>query len=204
MKRDLTKIQNSILEYISEVILSRQIPPTLLEIAKKFGYKNRSTVAQHLKSLEKKGYIVRKPRLSRSIELKISDKFLIPRPIVGEVAAGNPLQIYPDAIDTIELPIAIKIPKDSFLLKVKGNSLEDAYIFNGDVIIVNPNKIPENGKIVVAIIEDSAVVKRFYRDNGNIILKSENPNYEPIVINSDYDKFRMVGVVIGVYRSMGN
>lgn len=202
MAKQLTETQKKILDYIIDVVAAKQIPPTLAEIARHFGYKNRSTVQQHLKSLEQKGYIKRNPKLARGIELTISDKFFIPRPVLGEVAAGNPIVIYPDAIDTIELPSIVRMPKDSFLLRVKGDSLKDAYIFDGDIIIVNPNAVITDGQIVVAILGDSAVVKRYFRQNGTIILKSENKAYKPIEIKADHPGFKIVGAVVGVYRSM--
>jgi repressor LexA len=202
MAKQLTEIQRRILDYIIDMIATKQILPTLAEIARHFGYKNRATVQQHLRSLEQKGFIKRNPKLARGIELTISDKLFIPRPVLGEVAAGNPLVIYPDAIDTVELPSIVRIPRDSFLLRVKGDSLKDAYIFDGDIIIVNPNATITDGQIVVAILDDSAVVKRFFRQNGTIILKSENKAYKPIEIKADYDKFKVVGAVVGVYRMM--
>lgn len=202
MAKRITETQKKILDFIIDTIVSKQIPPTLAEIARYFGYRNRATVQQHLRALEQKGYIKRNPKLARGIELTMSDKFFIPRPILGEVAAGNPLVIYPDAIDTVELPSIVRMPKDSFLLRVKGDSLKDAYIFDGDIIIVNPNATITDGQIVVAILEDSAVVKRYFRQNGSIILKSENKAYKPIEIKADYDKFKIVGAVVGVYRMM--
>lgn len=201
MSKKLTIIQQKILDYLIEM-RAKNIVPTLAEIAEHFGYKNRSTVQQHLQSIEKKGYIKRNPKLSRRIELLLEDKFFVPRPVIGEVAAGNPLTIYPDSIDTVELPTIAHMPKDSFLLKVKGDSLKDAYIFTGDIVIVNPNLEPANGKIVAAILDDAAVVKRFYRKEDSIELHSENPEYEPIVINKSYEYFKLVGIVVGVYRSM--
>jgi repressor LexA len=201
MSKQLTKIQVQILDFlISEK--SRGKTPTLLEIAEKFGYSNRSTVQQHIAALEKKGFIKKSPNLSRNIELNLEDKFFIPRPVIGEVAAGNPLTIYPDAIDTIELPTIAHLPKDSFLLKVKGDSLKDAYIFDGDVVIVNPNMLPKNGQIAAVILEDAAVVKRYYQEGDTIRLLSENPEYAPIVVQKDNQRYKIVGVVIGIYRSM--
>ncbi len=201
MPKELTKIQQNILEFLAES-KTKGLMPTLAEIAKKFGYKNRSTVQQHLNAIEKKGYIKRNSKLSRDIELLIEDKFFIPRAIIGEVAAGNPLTIYPDAIDTIELPTIARMPRDSFLLRVKGDSLKDAYIFSGDVVIVNPNLEPINGKIVVAVLDDAAVVKRFFKKANSIELHSENKEYEPIIIKKTYENFKMVGIVVGIYRSM--
>lgn len=202
MAKELTKIQKQLLDYLIEHKVSRGIQPTLAEIADYFGYKNRSTVQQHLQALEKKGFIKKSPKLSRAIELTLEDKFFVPRPVIGEVAAGNPLTIYPDAIDTIELPTIAKMPRDSFLLRVKGDSLKDAYIFSGDIVIVNPNLEPKNGQIVVAVLDDAAVVKRFYKKKNEIELVSENPDYKPIVIDKKYPSFKLVGIVVGVYRSM--
>ena len=201
MSKDLTKTQQRILEFLAES-KTKGFMPTLAEIAKKFGYNNRSTVQQHLQAIEKKGYIKRNSKLARGIELLLEDKYFIPRPILGEVAAGNPLTIYPDAIDTIDLPTVARMPKDSFLLRVKGDSLKDAYIFSGDVVIVNPNLEPTNGKIVVAILDDAAVVKRFFKKSTSIELHSENKEYDPIVIEKNYANFKMVGNVVGIYRSM--
>jgi repressor LexA len=202
MARELTKIQRKILEFIIEKKSGSGSTPTLAEIAGHFGYKNRATAQQHLQAIEKKGFIKRSPRLSRGIELNLEDKFFIPKPVMGEVAAGNPLTIYPDSIDTIDLPTIANMPRDSFLLKVKGDSLKDAYIFHGDIIIVNPNIEPSNGKFVTAILDDAAVVKRFERNGDKIELHSENPEYEPIIIDRTYSNFKVVGVVVGIYRSM--
>ncbi len=202
MSKELTETQTKILDFLIEQIKGRGFPPTLAEIAAHFGYKNRATVQQHLAAIEKKGYIRKNPKLSRGIELTLEDKFFVPRPVLGEVAAGNPLTIYPDAIDTIELPTIARMPKDSFLLRVKGDSLKDAYIFSGDIVIVNPNLEPRNGQIVVAILDDAAVVKRFYKKKSKIELISENPEYEPIVIDKNYPSFKIVGIVVGVYRTM--
>ena len=202
MPAELTEIQKKILEFLIEQKINKGYPPTLAEIALFFGYKNRATVQQHLQAIEKKGYIKRNPGLSRGIELTLEDKFFIPRPVLGEVAAGNPLTIYPDAIDSIELPTIARMPKDSFLLRVKGDSLKDAYIFSGDIVIVNPNLEPKNGQIVVAVLDDAAVVKRFYKKRNEIELVSENPDYKPIIINKKHQGFKIVGIVIGIYRSM--
>jgi repressor LexA len=202
MQKELTEIQKSILNFLIDQIKGKGIPPTLADVAKHFGYKNRATVQQHFAAIEKKGYIKKNPKLSRGIELTLEEKYFVPRPILGEVAAGNPLTIYPDAIDTIKLPTIAKMPQDSFLLRVKGDSLKDAYIFSGDIVIVNPNLEAKNGQIVVAILDDAAVVKRFYKKRSEIELVSENPEYKPIVIDKKYASFKIVGIVVGIYRSM--
>ncbi len=202
MRKELTETQKNILDFLIDQIKGKGIPPTLADIANYFGYTNRATVQQHLQAIEKKGYIKKSPKLSRGIELTLEDKFFVPKPVLGEVAAGNPLTIYPDAIDTVKLPTIAKMPQDSFLLRVKGDSLKDAYIFSGDIVIVNPNLEPKNGQIVVAILDDAAVVKRFYKKKNEIELVSENPEYKPIVIDKKYASFNVVGIVIGIYRSM--
>lgn len=202
MKKDLTTIQKDILDFLIDQIKGKGIPPTLAEVADHFGYRNRATVQQHFSAIEKKGFIKKNPKLSRGIELTLEDKFFVPKPVLGEVAAGNPLTIYPDAIDTVELPTIARMPKDSFLLRVKGDSLKDAYIFSGDIVIVNPNLEPKNGQIVAAVLDDAAVVKRFYKKKNEIELISENPDYQPIVIEKKYSSFKLVGIVVGVYRSM--
>jgi len=202
MKKELTTIQRDILGFLIDQIKGKGIPPTLAEVADHFGYRNRATVQQHFSAIEKKGFIKKNPKLSRGIELTLEDKFFVPKPILGEVAAGNPLTIYPDAIDTVELPTIARMPKDSFLLRVKGDSLKDAYIFNGDIVIVNPNLEPKNGQIVAAVLDDAAVVKRFYKKKNEIELVSENPEYKPIVIDKKHPSFKLVGIVVGVYRSM--
>ncbi|MBI3122799.1 MAG: repressor LexA [Ignavibacteriales bacterium] len=202
MAKELTNTQRRILDYLVERKALNQLPPTLADIARHFGYKNRATVQQHLQALAKKNYINKSPKLSRGIELTIEDKFFITRPILGEVAAGNPLTIYPGAIDSIELPSIARMPKDSFLLRVKGDSLIDANIFNGDIVIVNPNIEPRNGQVVASVLDDAAVVKKFFRTNEAIELHSENKQYEPIIVNPNSDRFKLVGVVVGIYRSM--
>jgi len=202
MKKNLTRIQKDILDFLIDQIKGKGIPPTLAEVADHFGYRNRATVQQHFSAIEKKGFIKKNPKLARGIELTLEDKFFVPKPVLGEVAAGNPLTIYPDAIDTVELPTIARMPKDSFLLRVKGDSLKDAYIFSGDIVIVNPNLEPKNGQIVAAILDDAALVKRFYKKKNEIELISENPDYQPIVIDKKYPSFKLVGIVVGVYRSM--
>jgi len=202
MAKTLTKTQQKILEYLIECKEHNLLSPTLADIAQHFGYKNRATVQEHLQALAKKNFIKKSPKISRSIELTLEDKFFVTRPILGEVAAGNPLTIYPGAIDSIELPTIARMPKDSFLLRVKGDSLIDANIFNGDIVIVNPNIEPKNGHVVASVLDDSAVVKKFYRTEKGIELHSENKQYQPIFVNPNYTSFRVVGVVVGIYRSM--
>lgn len=201
MSKNLTEIQKKLLEFIINRI-EQGMPPTLAEIAEYFGFKNRSSAQQHIAALEKKGFIKRDEGNARGIRLSNPPSLFVKKEVIGEVAAGNPLVIYQDAIDVVELPSAARLPKDSFLLKVKGNSLKDAFIFDGDIVIVNPNKQPKDGQIVAAVLDDAAVVKRYFDDGNLVELRSENPEYKPIYVNKEKDKFRVVGVVVGMYRSM--
>ena len=202
MSIELTNTQKGILEFIINQKADIGIPPSLIEIAEKFGYRNKSTVRQHLQAIEKKGYIKRTSKKARSIELTLEEKMFVPKPVLGEVAAGNPLTIYPDSIDMVSLPSVARMPKESFLLRVKGDSLKDAYIFNGDLVIVDPNKFPKDGDFTVAILDDASVVKRYFEKGSSIELHSENPEYETIVVEKSATNFKVVGVVIGVYRSI--
>jgi len=202
LSSDLTLTQKKIFDFLIEFKAEKGFLPTLSEIAKRFNYNNRSTVRQHLQALEKKNYIKRNTYSARGIEIVQNNPFFETKPILGEVAAGIPLTIYPDSIDTIELPKAAKMPKDSFLLKVKGDSLKDAYIFSGDVVIVNPNAQIKDGQIVVAIIDNEAAVKKIIRKEDTIELHSENPEYQPIIIEKNNPGLKIIGVVIGIYRTM--
>jgi repressor LexA len=198
---ELTRIQQQVFDFIIEQKEKKGMPPTLSEIAQKFNYKTRATAQQHVDSIIKKGYIKRNPRLSRGLEIVNDGLFNLHR-VIGEAAAGNPSTIYPEPIDSVMLPAISRIPQSSFLIRVKGDSLKDAHIFNGDIIIVNPAKEPVNGQIVVAIIDDAALVKRFYKKENIIEFRSENPDYEPIILDYKKSNFRIVGVVIGIYRKM--
>lgn len=202
MTKILTEVQRKILQFIIDYRDEKGWPPSLSEIAEEFGYKNRSTVREHLQALEKKGLIQRDEKVARGIDIRLDENMFVTRPIIGEAAAGSPVTIYPGAIDTVDLPNMIKIPKESFLLKVKGQSLKDAYIFNGDVIIVNPNVEPVNGQIVAAVLDDGAVVKRYFKKGKVIELVSENPEFQPVTVDESYRHFHIVGVVVGIYRSM--
>ncbi len=202
MAQEITEKQKKILSFIMDFRNEKGYPPTLAEIAGGLGYVNRSTVQQHIESLQKKGWLIRNKNTARGIELTLEDKYFYTGQIMGEIAAGNPIAIYPDSIDTIQLPTVVRMPKDSFLLRVKGNSLKDAYIFDGDIIIVNPNIVPKDGHIVAAVLDNEALVKRFEYKEGVIILHSENPEYRPVYIEEGKRDLKIAGVVVGVYRSM--
>lgn len=193
--------QQEILNYIKEEILKRGYPPTVREICETVNLKSTSSVHSHLETLEKNGYIRRDPTKPRAIEI-CDDSFQMVRtemvsiPVVGNVAAGQPILAEENIQEYYPVP-AEDVPKgESFILKVRGESMINAGIFNGDRIFVNACSTANNGDIVVALIDDSATVKTFYKENGHIRLQPENDTMEPIIVND----CQIVGKVFGVLR----
>ena len=200
-KGNITAKQTEILEYIKEVTLSRGYPPTVREIGEAVGLKSSASVHAHLATLEKNGYIRRDPSKPRAIEI-VDDDFALTRkeyaqiPIVGRVAAGEPLLAEENIQDYFPIP-AEMLPNDQiFMLIVKGDSMINAGIFDGDKVIVRQKNSAQNGDIVVALIEDGATVKTFYNEGDHIRLQPENPDYDPIIVKD----VAILGEVIGVFR----
>lgn len=193
--------QREILDYIKSEILQRGYPPAVREICEAVHLKSTSSVHSHLETLEKNGYIRRDPTKPRAIEI-VDDSFNLSRheivnvPIVGTVTAGQPIL----AIENIEgyFPLLSEdMPKsDTFMLKVKGESMINAGIFNGDLILVEKQVTAENGDIVVALIDDSATVKTFYKEANHFRLQPENDTMDPIIV----DHVDILGKVRGLYR----
>lgn len=193
--------QKEILEYIKSQILNKGYPPAVREICEAVKLKSTSSVHSHLESLEKNGYIRRDPTKPRAIEI-IDDSFNLSRreivniPIVGTVTAGQPIL----AIENIEgyFPLlAEEVPaNETFMLKVKGESMINVGILDGDKIIVKKQPSANNGDIVVALIEDSVTVKTFYKEKNHVRLQPENDSMEPIIV----DELNILGKVIGLYR----
>lgn len=193
--------QQEILDYIKDEILRKGYPPTVREICETVSLKSTSSVHSHLETLEKNGYIRRDPTKPRAIEI-CDDSFQIVRtetvslPIVGNVAAGQPILAEENIEEYFPVP-ADMVPKgESFILKVRGDSMINAGIFSGDRIFVQCCNTAQNGDMVVAIIEDGATVKTFYKENGHIRLQPENDEMEPIIV----DDCQIVGKVFGCYR----
>ncbi len=132
----------------------------------------------------------------------ISNLFYKTHPVQGIAAAGSPTDIYQTIIDSIELPSVIHLPKDSFLMRVKGNSLKDAFIFENDIVIVNPNLSPQNNQLIVVIINNAVLIKRFRKRENIIELLSENTGFNPIIVDENDGNFKIIGVVVGLYRKM--
>ena len=201
MTEQLSDRQTRILDYIRYVTKTRNYPPSVREIGEAVGLSSSSTVHNHLNQLERRGLIKRDPSKSRTvqlvadIELDQERRNAVSVPIVGNVAAGSPILAEQNIEDHVLL--SADMAKDGyFLLRVRGDSMINAGILDGDMVLVRPQHEASNGSIVVAMIEGDATVKRFERSNGHVKLIAENPAYEPIVTSN----LSLVGIVRGVIR----
>lgn len=199
----ITDKQREILEYMKEQILSKGYPPSVREICSAVHLKSTSSVHSHLETLEKNGYIRRDPTKPRAIEI-VDDTFNLTRrelvnvPILGRVAAGQPLLADDNINGYFPLPPEYVNNKQTFMLSVKGESMINAGIFDGDLVLVEQTSVARNGEIVVALIEDSATVKTFYKEKDYIRLQPENDSMDPIIVQD----CMIMGRVIGLYRKM--
>ena len=179
--------QREILEYIKQEILNKGYPPAVREICEAVHLKSTSSVHSHLETLEKNGYIRRDPTKPRAIEI-IDDNFNLTRrevvnvPIIGQVAAGQPLLAVENIENYFPIPTEFMPNAETFMLKVKGDSMINAGIFNGDKILVQKQSDAQNGDIVVALVDDSATVKTFYKEDGHFRLQPENDTMDPIIV----------------------
>ena len=193
--------QQEILDYIKEEILKRGYPPAVREICEAVHLKSTSSVHSHLETLEKNGYIRRDPTKPRAIEI-CDDNFQMVRtemvslPIIGQVAAGLPILAEENIESYFPVPAEMVPHGDSFILRVKGDSMINAGILSGDRIFVNACNSAKNGDMVVALIDDSATVKTFYREDGHVRLQPENDTMDPIIV----DDCQILGIVFGVFR----
>lgn len=200
----ITKKQEEILNYMKNEILNRGFPPSVREICEAVCLKSTSSVHAHLESLEKNGYIRRDPTKPRAIEI-LDENFNLTRrevvnvPMVGTVAAGQPILAVENVDSYFPIPAEFMPNEQSFLLKVKGDSMINAGILNGDHVLVKQQSTAQNGDIVVALIEDSATVKTFYKEDGQIRLQPENDTMNPIIVHGD---LQILGKVFGVFRFM--
>ena len=199
---NITPKQKEILEYIKDQILTRGFPPAVREICEAVNLKSTSSVHSHLETLEKNGYIRRDPTKPRAIEI-LDDNFNLTRremvniPIIGRVAAGEPLLAEQNIEDYFPIPVEYMPNKQTFMLQVQGESMINAGILSGDYVIVEQTPSAENGEQVVALIEDGATVKTFYREEGIIRLQPENDAYAPIIGG---DNIQVMGKVIALFR----
>jgi len=197
----LTTRQRELLEYIEKLITQRGHSPTIREIGLKFGISSTNGVRGHLSALIRKGYLKKTDNVSRGLELVRSIAVEIGRiPLVGSVPAGLPI----DSAENIEGEIALDLsflPKgETFSLTVSGDSMKNAGIFNGDVVIVRKQRVAQRGEIVVAIVDGEATVKRYFPEEKRIRLQPENDDYQPIWVNKRSGEFRIAGKVVGLLR----
>lgn len=198
----ISKKQAEILEYIKSEILNRGFPPAVREICEAVNLKSTSSVHAHLETLEKNGYIRRDPTKPRAIEI-LDDTFNLTRremvnvPVVGRVAAGEPILAVENIESYFPIPSEFMPNVQTFMLRVKGESMINAGIFDGDQILVQQQSTSRNGDIIVALVEDSATVKTFYKEDGYYRLQPENDTMDPIIVRGD---LQILGKVIGVFR----
>ncbi|HHX68134.1 MAG: transcriptional repressor LexA [Miniphocaeibacter sp.] len=205
MYDDLSKKQIDILNYIKSYIKYKGYPPAIREICTKLNISSTSTVHSHIVKLEDKGYIRRDPLKNRAIEIIDTEydeinskKETFDVPIVGKVTAGEPILALENIEDTFPLPIELSAKGNLFILNVQGESMIEAGILDGDKIIVRQQKTANNGDIVVAMIDESATVKRYYKRNDHVELKPENSTMFPIIVK----EVEILGKVIGLYRDI--
>jgi repressor LexA len=199
---DLTKRQKEIFDFIGRYAAKTGYPPTVREIGKAVGLHSSSTVHAHLANLEKIGLLRRDPSKPRAIELLFdrAKKTVLPDkglPLVGNVAAGEPI-LEENVEDYIEIPDVIGGEDGDYILRVRGESMKDAGIFEGDYVVVRPAEEASDGEIVVALIGEEATVKRFFREDDHIRLQPENDSMEPIRTT----EARILGRVVGVFRKV--
>ena len=197
----ISKKQLEILEYIKSEILRIGYPPAVREICEAVDLKSTSSVHAHLETLEKNGYIRRDPTKPRAIEI-IDDTFNLTRrettnvPVIGQVAAGEPILAEQNVTDYFPIPVEMLPNVETFMLKVRGDSMINVGIFDGDLVLVAQGSIAYNGDMVVALVEDSATVKTFYKEEGYYRLQPENDDMDPIIVKD----VTILGKVIGVFR----
>ena len=198
----ISKKQQEILDYIKNEILNRGFPPAVREISEAVELKSTSSVHSHLEALEKNGYIRRDATQPRAIEI-IDDNFNLVRrevvnvPLIGTVAACQPIRSVENIETGFPVPAEFMPNEQSFMLRVKGDSMINAGIFDGDQVLVKQQASAENGDIVVALVEDSATVKTFYKEDGYYRLQPENDSMDPILVQ---DNLQILGKVFGVFR----
>ena len=197
----ITQKQSDILEFIKSELLSKGYPPTVRDICNAVNLKSTSSVHAHLETLEKNGYIRRDPTKPRAIEIidenfSLTGREIVNVPIVGRVAAGEPLLATQNIENYFPIPMEFMPNNEVFMLEVKGESMINVGIFEGDWIVVEKRNTARNGEIIVALVDDSATVKTFYKEDGHIRLQPENDSMDPIIVSD----CKILGKVISLYR----
>lgn len=201
---DLSPRQRQILDFIRSEVVKKGYPPSVREVGQAVGLSSSSTVHGHLGKLEEKGYIRRDPTKPRAIELLDRTieghvgKEIIQVPVVGRVTAGAPILAVENIDDFFPMPKDFAGDAETFMLKIRGNSMIEAGILNDDFVVVRRQSHAENGDIVVALLEDEATVKRFFREPDHVRLQPENSTMQPILVHD----VQILGKVIGVFRKL--
>jgi len=192
--------RSEIYNFIKDQVQTKGYPPSVREICAAVGLKSTSTVHGHLEKLEEKGYIRRDPTKPRAIELlkdSVTRKELIDIPIIGKITAGIPILAVENVEDTFTIPLNFtKTNNELFMLKVSGSSMIEAGILDGDLAIIEKVNTANNGDIVVALIDNEATIKRFFKEKGHIRLQPENSTMSPIIL----DDCSILGILVGIYR----
>jgi repressor LexA len=196
----LTRRQEQVLEFIRESVRIDGYPPTVREICTALDLSSPSTVHAHLANLERLGLIKRDPTKPRALDVVQDLRPRRPLPLVGRVAAGQPILAEENIEELIDVPAFLRRDDDDFVLRVRGDSMVGAGIFNDDFIVVHQQHEVQNGEIVVALVGDEATTKRFYNEGRTVRLQPENENHEPIIVNAD--DVQLVGRVVGVLRQL--
>lgn len=193
-------VQSEIYEFIRQEVLDKGYPPSVREICAKVGLSSTSTVHSHLSKLEKKGLIKRDPTKPRAIEIikdPIAKKEMVDIPIIGKVQAGQPILAVENIEDYFTIPLNfVRGNNDLFILKISGESMIEAGIYDGDLAIIEKANYAENGEIIVALIENEATIKRFFKEDDKIRLQPENHTMAPIIV----DDCKILGKLKGIYR----
>lgn len=202
-KQGLTAKQEQILKIIKESILEKGYPPSVREMCTAVGLSSTSSVHAHLEALAKKGYIKKDPSKPRTIEImdntfNLSRREVVNLPLLGDVAAGEPIFATENITNYYPMPVDILPNNETFMLNVKGDSMINAGIYDGDKIIVSKQNTAEDGEIVVAMVDDSATVKRFYKEKGYFRLHPENDALDDIIVK----ELEILGKVVGLLRMM--
>jgi repressor LexA len=199
---ELTKRQKEVLDHLTGFIRERGFPPTIRELARRLGMKGIQGAQKHLDALERKGFIRRTPNEARAIEVTHLPRLARVVPLLGQVSAGSPILAVENYERTYALDGSLFNGDDCFLVRVQGDSMEGAHIMEGDLVAVSPGSMASNGDIVVALLEDDVVVKRLRKEGERLRLESENPAYDPILLEDGGAEVQPPGKVTGPIRQL--
>jgi repressor LexA len=205
MPEPLTKIERRILNYLVDYLKENTYQPSIREIGKRFGIKSTKTVSEHLQSLADKGHIERDASRSRGVRIVGMNLYpaVVSAPLYGKIAAGTPALLRDDVRDSFELDRKLVTSADSFMLEVKGDSMKDSGIYSGDLVVVEPVDEDEvrNGDVVAARVDGDATIKRYFAQEGKVVLEPSNPDDSPILV-TDHQDFTVLGRVTGLFRRL--